>query len=125
MNLPKAEEMIVRCLKSERNNTYLDTYAWVLYKQGKYRKAGEIMKEILRKRKMTRNCSNIMEIYGRHSDFTVQSCCLLMYAVMKPRNSLRRRLNYAGEKCITGALIFGTMLSSCSATRRVRRAWIQ
>ncbi|MEZ4999855.1 MAG: tetratricopeptide repeat protein [Bacteroidales bacterium] len=61
MNLPKAEEMIVRCLKSERNNTYLDTYAWVLYKQGKYRKAGEIMKEIFKEEE---NDPELLEHYG-------------------------------------------------------------
>ena len=44
--LEKAEKMIEKCLKIERNDTYLDTYAWVLYRLEKYKQAGNIMKEI-------------------------------------------------------------------------------
>lgn len=46
MELKKADEMITKCLKEERNNTYLDTYAWVLYKMKKFDEAEQIMKEI-------------------------------------------------------------------------------
>lgn len=45
-NLKRAEELILRCLKTESNITYLDTYAWVLYKLGKYKKAEDVMKGI-------------------------------------------------------------------------------
>lgn len=48
-SLKRAETMIVRALEIDRNETYLDTYAWVLYKSGKYRQAEGIMKEIFSK----------------------------------------------------------------------------
>lgn len=43
MDLPMAKELIERCIKIESNPTNLDTYAWVLYKMGKYKKAESIM----------------------------------------------------------------------------------
>lgn len=46
IRLKDAELMIEKCLKIENNITYRDTYAWVLYKRGKYRDAEKIMKEI-------------------------------------------------------------------------------
>ncbi len=39
-NLDKAEEMSYRTVKAEpTNNTYLDTYAWILFEKGKYAEA--------------------------------------------------------------------------------------
>ena len=39
-DLKKAEEMSARAVKAEpKNATYLDTYAWVLYRQGRYTEA--------------------------------------------------------------------------------------
>ena len=39
-NLDKAEEMSYRTVKAEpANNTYLDTYAWILFEKGKYAEA--------------------------------------------------------------------------------------
>ena len=38
--LDKAEEMSYRTVKAEpNNNTYLDTYAWILFEKGKYAEA--------------------------------------------------------------------------------------
>ncbi|MDX2414093.1 MAG: tetratricopeptide repeat protein, partial [Bacteroidales bacterium] len=45
-NLSRAKELIEKCILIENNPTNLDTYAWVLYKTGKFRKAEEIMKSI-------------------------------------------------------------------------------
>lgn len=45
--LKEARSMIEACLKIESNSTYLDTYAWILYKLGKYRKANDIMNGLL------------------------------------------------------------------------------
>jgi len=40
--------MARRVIESEKGNTtYLDTYAWVLYKRGKFREAARIMEEII------------------------------------------------------------------------------
>jgi predicted Zn-dependent protease len=48
MNLKEAEEMAKRVIEKEKNNnTYLDTYAWVLYKRGKLREAAKIMEQIM------------------------------------------------------------------------------
>ncbi len=44
--LKEARIMIERCLKIESNSTYLDTYAWIMYKLGKYRKADDIMNNL-------------------------------------------------------------------------------
>uniref|UniRef100_UPI0040295F32 tetratricopeptide repeat protein n=1 Tax=Prevotella sp. TaxID=59823 RepID=UPI0040295F32 len=39
-DLKKAEEMSARTIKTEpKNSTYLDTYAWILYKEGRYTEA--------------------------------------------------------------------------------------
>lgn len=39
-NLDKAEEMSYRAVKAEpKNDTYLDTYAWILFEKGKYAEA--------------------------------------------------------------------------------------
>ena len=45
--LKKADRMVDKALTIEKNITYLDTKAWILYKQGKYRNAFRVMKEIM------------------------------------------------------------------------------
>ena len=47
-NLKEAEEMAKKVIEIEKENTtYLDTYAWVLYKRGKLKEAARIMEEII------------------------------------------------------------------------------
>jgi tetratricopeptide (TPR) repeat protein len=49
-NLKKAEEMALKVIEKEKNNdTFLDTYAWVLFKRGKTKDAAGIMSEILKR----------------------------------------------------------------------------
>lgn len=46
--LEKAEKMSLRTIKAEPNNaTYLDTYAWILYKKGEYTKALNYIEQAL------------------------------------------------------------------------------
>lgn len=45
-DLKKAGKMIKKCLDIESNATYLDTYAWILFKMGKYRNAEKVMNNI-------------------------------------------------------------------------------
>ena len=48
MKLREAEKMAKRVIDEESDNyTFLDTYAWVLYKRGKLREAEKIMQKIL------------------------------------------------------------------------------
>ena len=48
-NLKEAEEMAKKVIEREKGNTtYLDTYAWVLYKRGKLKEAAKIMEEIIK-----------------------------------------------------------------------------
>ncbi len=48
MNLKEAEKMARIVTEKEKgNSTFLDTYAWVLYKRGKSREAARIMEKIL------------------------------------------------------------------------------
>ena len=48
-DLKKAEEMSSKAVKSQPNNaTFLDTYAWILYKQGRYAEAKIYMEATLR-----------------------------------------------------------------------------
>ncbi|MCF8222926.1 MAG: tetratricopeptide repeat protein [Bacteroidales bacterium] len=61
-NLNKAEEMIKQCIEMEKNVTYMDTYAWVLYKRKKYRDAEKIMETIFRSIEV--NDAEILEHYG-------------------------------------------------------------
>lgn len=46
--LKEAEDMARKVIETEKyNNTYLDTYGWILYKRGKFREAEEVFKEII------------------------------------------------------------------------------
>jgi len=46
--LKEAESMARKVIeKEEYNNTYLDTYGWVLYKRGKFREAEDVFKKII------------------------------------------------------------------------------
>jgi len=48
MKLKEAEKMAKQVIEKEQGNyTFLDTYAWVLYKRGKIREAEKIMHKIL------------------------------------------------------------------------------
>jgi tetratricopeptide (TPR) repeat protein len=48
--LKEAEEMAKRVIEKEKtNSTFLDTYAWILYKRGKIKEAEKIMEGIIRK----------------------------------------------------------------------------
>ena len=48
-NLDKAEEMSYRTIKAEPNNdTYLDTYAWILFEKGKYTEARIYIEQALK-----------------------------------------------------------------------------
>jgi Tfp pilus assembly protein PilF len=48
MKLREAEEMAKKVIEKEKGNTtYLDTYAWVLYKRGKLNEAARIMDGII------------------------------------------------------------------------------
>ncbi len=47
-NLKEAELMAKMVIEKEKNNpTYMDTYAWVLYKRGKFREAEKVMSQIM------------------------------------------------------------------------------
>lgn len=61
-DLKKAGKMIRECLSIESNVTYLDTYAWILYKSGKYRNAEKVMNGIFGNNKI--NDPDIIEHYG-------------------------------------------------------------
>lgn len=61
-NLDKAEEIIKQCIEIEKNVTYLDTYAWVLYKRKKYRDAEKIMETIFSSIEV--KDAEILEHYG-------------------------------------------------------------
>jgi tetratricopeptide (TPR) repeat protein len=48
LNLDKAESMIAKCIELEPGNaTYLDTYAWVLFKKGRYFEAKYIIERAI------------------------------------------------------------------------------
>ncbi|MBX2895037.1 MAG: tetratricopeptide repeat protein [Cyclobacteriaceae bacterium] len=47
-NLDKAEKMAAQLIKAHpTNSSYLDTYAWVLFTQGKYKEARKIMEKVV------------------------------------------------------------------------------
>jgi len=63
INLDKAEKMISICIEKEFDNpTYLDTYAWVLYKRGKYSEALFYIKRVIELDK--ENSPVLLEHYG-------------------------------------------------------------
>ncbi len=62
IRLDEAEEMIEKCLDIEENITYLDTYAWILYKKGEYRDADRIMNRIFNSSLVTD--AELREHYG-------------------------------------------------------------
>lgn len=46
-NLAEAEKMILRCLEADPENvTYLDTYAWVLYRMSRAVEAASVMEQV-------------------------------------------------------------------------------
>jgi Tfp pilus assembly protein PilF len=50
MNLKLAEEMAKKVIEKEKDNaTFLDTYAWVIYKRGRTKDAAKIMENIILK----------------------------------------------------------------------------
>jgi predicted Zn-dependent protease len=62
-DLAQAEKMIAKViLKEPENSTYLDTYAWVLYKRGKFKDAIKIMENIMKKEQ--RDDADWFEHYG-------------------------------------------------------------
>ncbi len=62
-DLPKALKMSEKAIASEgENSTYLDTYAWVLYKSGKYKDAHKVMLKIFSTEK--ENDPEILEHMG-------------------------------------------------------------
>lgn len=64
-NLDKAERMSRHCIELETDNaTYFDTYAWILYKQRKYREALYYSEEALRLADNTSESATIYENAG-------------------------------------------------------------
>jgi tetratricopeptide (TPR) repeat protein len=62
-DLKEAERMIRIVIDKEKNNgTYLDTYAWVLYKRGKYKEASKVMEDLMAKNR--NDDSEWFEHYG-------------------------------------------------------------
>ncbi|WP_439880384.1 tetratricopeptide repeat protein [Pontibacter sp. MBLB2868] len=60
-NMPKAKEMSERLVKQHPNNpTYLDTYAWVLYKLGEYTEARKYLEQAV----AISDDATIVEHYG-------------------------------------------------------------
>lgn len=59
--LTKAANMVRKAIGIERNVSYLDTWAWILYKQGKNRKAMKVMETII---ETGTEDSEILEHYG-------------------------------------------------------------
>ena len=63
MKLKEAEEMAKQVISKEKdNNTFLDTYAWVLYKRGKYAEAEKVMEGIIKS--LTKEDAEYYEHYG-------------------------------------------------------------
>ena len=61
--LDKALDMITRCIAREPDNpTYLDTYAWVLFKRGDHPKALEVMEKVMGL--TNEHSGEVMEHYG-------------------------------------------------------------
>lgn len=62
-DLAKAERMISKCIELEPNNpTYMDTYAWVLFKRKRYKEAYFYMKRVI---ELNKNVSSVlMEHFG-------------------------------------------------------------
>lgn len=58
-NLEKAEKMILKAVRAEpENSAYLDSYAWVLYKRGKYAEALVQMEKSIAKSQAKQNASD-------------------------------------------------------------------
>ena len=65
MDLHKAESMSYKTIKVEPNNgTYLDTYAWILFKEERYADAKTYIDAALKNRDSTENNSTVLEHAG-------------------------------------------------------------
>jgi tetratricopeptide (TPR) repeat protein len=73
-NLDKAEEMSYRTIKAEPdNNTYLDTYAWILFIKGKYTEAKVYMDDAMKKGGdksdvVTEHCGDVYYMTGEKEE---------------------------------------------------------
>lgn len=64
-DLHRAESMSYKTIKAEPNNgTYLDTYAWILFKQERYADAKTYIDAALKNRDSTENNSTVLEHAG-------------------------------------------------------------
>lgn len=64
-DLAKAEAMSLKTIKAEpRNATYLDTYAWVLFEQGRYEEAATFIEEALKNMGDEKNGASLYEHAG-------------------------------------------------------------
>ena len=64
--LDEAEKMIKKVIKEEKNITYLDTYAWVLFKKKKFKEAERVMDNVFESVKVTD--AELIEHYGYIKD---------------------------------------------------------
>ncbi len=73
-DLDKAEEMSYRTIKAEPdNNTYLDTYAWILFIKGKYSEAKVYMDDAMKKGGdksdvVTEHCGDVYYMVGEKAE---------------------------------------------------------
>ena len=81
-NLDKAEEMSYRSVKAEpKNDTYLDTYAWILFKKGRYAEARIYIDEAMKNggnmsATIVEHCGDIYYMQGEEEkgiDFWIQA----------------------------------------------------
>lgn len=99
IRLKEAQDMIEQCLGVEENITYLDTYAWVLYKRGKYRNAEKVMLRIFKSGKI--EDAELIEHYG-YIKKAVGSCdeAIVLWQNVLRIDKKRSYLISEIEKCV-------------------------
>ena len=94
--LERAEELSRRTIEAEPNSsTFLDTYAWILYKMGRYKEAREYMDRILHECKDELDptiLDHAGDIYLRCGNKKLARMCWIMALEMEPSADLAKSL---------------------------------
>jgi tetratricopeptide (TPR) repeat protein len=97
-NLKLAEKMSLETIKEEpANSTYLDTYAWILYKQGKYRKAEKFILSAIKQgdkdEDILKHCAEIQIKLGKYAEAIKYLNDVLKMGNSKDTESIKKQIS--------------------------------
>jgi tetratricopeptide (TPR) repeat protein len=97
-NLKLAEKMSLETIKAQpSNSTYLDTYAWILFKQGKYRKAEKYILSAVKQggndEDILKHCAEIQIKLGKYAEAIKYLSRIVNMGDSKDTESIKKQIN--------------------------------